>query len=121
MTERAHVPCNGCTLCCRLDLIVLHPERGDDPARYLTEPMEHPMTGKTVHVLKHGPDGWCIYLGQNGCTIHDRAPAICREFDCGQAWAMVPRAERRRRVKAGLADAAIYAQGRHVQQLRGQA
>ena len=27
-------------------------------------------------VLRYGETGECIYLGRDGCTIHDRAPAI---------------------------------------------
>ena len=24
----------------------------------------------------------CVYLGDAGCTIHERAPYVCRKFDC---------------------------------------
>ncbi len=75
------VPCNGCTACCRGDIITLHPEMGDDPSQYETREVEIPGRG-TVHVIIKNDDGNCVYLGRNGCTIHDRAPAICQEFDC---------------------------------------
>lgn len=68
--------CGGCVECCRGDAIFLHPECGDDVSMYDWEPYE----GRPI--LKHKPNGDCIYLGDKGCTIHDRAPVICRELDC---------------------------------------
>lgn len=82
MIDRTIVPCNGCVACCKRDLLILHPELGDDPNQYETVSTTHPLTGKSVAALKHKPEGGCIYLGENGCTIWERAPAICREFDC---------------------------------------
>lgn len=77
------VPCDGCTACCEHDLIVLHPECGDNPAQFETVRIKHPLTGKRAFALKRKPEGGCIYLERGvGCTIHDRRPTICREFDC---------------------------------------
>jgi len=28
------------------------------------------------------PNGDCVYLGADGCTIHGRQPAVCKAFDC---------------------------------------
>lgn len=78
----AAVPCNGCKACCKKELIVLKPERGDDHRTYDVQLIEDPFSGRMVHALKHQANGDCIYLGMHGCTIHGRAPAICREFDC---------------------------------------
>jgi hypothetical protein len=77
---RAQVPCNGCTSCCERELLFLHPEMGDKPEEYETQ--EVLFDGEPVLILKHKPNGNCWYLGEHGCTIHDRAPAICQEFDC---------------------------------------
>jgi len=33
-------------------------------------------------MIAHLPNGDCVYLGDNGCTIHGRAPALCRAADC---------------------------------------
>jgi Fe-S-cluster containining protein len=75
--KRKEVPCNGCTLCCQKDAIRLYSE--DNPADYLTEP--HPyLQGELM--LAHKPNGECIYLSENGCTIHDSAPSLCRAADC---------------------------------------
>jgi Fe-S-cluster containining protein len=98
---RSDVPCNGCTACCRGDLIVLHPEDGDDITAYETERM-----------LKRTAENNCIYLGPEGCTIHDRAPVICREFDCRRMFKMLSRKERRRAIKIGFMDQEVLAAGR---------
>lgn len=71
------VPCGTCNECCRGDAIFLHPEHGDDASLYQTELYQ----GRVI--LAHKTNGDCIYLDRAlGCTIHDRRPTICREFDC---------------------------------------
>lgn len=71
------VPCNGCTLCCQGDAVRLEPEdRAED---YLTEP--HPYIAGAL-MIAHKPNGECIYLDERGCSIHDRAPSLCRIADC---------------------------------------
>jgi len=71
------VLCDGCTLCCQGDAVFLHPECGDDPRRYRTEP-----AGERL-MLAHKANGDCIYLQRrSGCTIWDRRPTVCREMDC---------------------------------------
>lgn len=109
---QANVPCNGCTACCRNDAIVLLPEMGDDQAAYRTFPATNPITGRPCRMLAKKPDGACVYLGRAGCTIHGRAPAICREFDCRSFYRAFSRPERRRLVKDGHCDAAVFAAGR---------
>ena len=71
------VPCNGCTLCCQGDAVRVLPE--DKPGSYKTEP--HPYA-PGARMLAHKANGECVYLGDGGCTIHDRAPALCRSADC---------------------------------------
>jgi len=71
------VPCNGCTLCCQGDAIRLTEE--DNPDEYLTEP--HPYISGAL-MLAHKSNGDCIYLVESGCSIHDRAPSLCRSADC---------------------------------------
>ena len=71
------VPCNGCTLCCQGDAIRLTEE--DTLEDYLTEP--HPYIAGAL-MLAHKPNGDCIYLNDSGCSIHDRAPSLCRSADC---------------------------------------
>jgi hypothetical protein len=71
------VPCNGCTLCCHGDAIRLLPQ--DDASAYLTEPHDH-YPGQLM--LAHKANRDCVYLGESGCTIHDKKPLMCREMDC---------------------------------------
>lgn len=106
----ANVPCKGCTACCRWDLIFLI--AGDDAGSYLTEPAINPVTGEEGLSLRHKPDGSCVYLNENGCSIHGRAPVVCREFDCRRWFLAMPRPERRRRLKAGLIGAAVLTAAR---------
>lgn len=106
------VPCNGCTLCCRNDLIVLHPDEGDDPSQYETVAITNPLTGKGALALNTKPNGECTYLGPNGCTIYERRPLICREFDCRRMYLRIPRAERRKAVKIGFLSAGVLDAGR---------
>ena len=72
-----NVPCDGCTLCCQGDAVRLLEE--DDPKSYLTEP--HPSIPGAL-MIAHKPNRDCIYLTDNGCSIHDHAPALCRAGDC---------------------------------------
>ncbi len=71
------VPCNGCTLCCQGDAIRL--TEIDNPKEYLTEP--HPYIPGAL-MLAHKQNGDCIYLIEQGCSIHDHAPDLCRSSDC---------------------------------------
>lgn len=74
---RREVPCNGCTRCCRGDYVRLLPE--DDAAQYITVPHKH-IAGERM--IAHNAKGDCVYLTDTGCSIHDRKPIMCREFDC---------------------------------------
>ena len=71
------VPCNGCTLCCQGDAIRL--ENEDSPIDYKTEP--HPYISGAL-MIAHKPNGECVYLAKNACSIHDQAPSLCRIADC---------------------------------------
>jgi len=75
--KTTYVPCNGCILCCQGDAIRLNEE--DNPEEYLTE--LHPYIPGAL-MLSHKPNGDCIYLDENGCSIHGRAPSLCRVADC---------------------------------------
>lgn len=112
MQTRSSVPCNGCQLCCTNDIIILHPDEGDDPAMYLTQEIRNPVTGKPALMVQKKPNGHCIYLGPNGCSIHGRAPLICRQFDCRKLFRLLSRADRKRMVRAGMADQNVFDAGR---------
>jgi hypothetical protein len=72
-----YVPCNGCTLCCQGDAIRLQAE--DRAEEYRTEP--HPYVPGAL-MIAHKRNGDCTYLDEQGCSIHDRAPSLCRSADC---------------------------------------
>ena len=124
MSEDRAVNCAGCTLCCRGDMIMLHPECGDDPSQFETVRARNPITGEMGDMVAKKPGTLdCIYLGETGCTIHGRAPAICRAFDCGllfeRIMAQYPRVERRRMVSQRLIGKDVFEQGRRVTAERG--
>ena len=74
--------CGTCRVCCQGEVLILHPEMGDNPAQYLCRTIKNPLTGKLVFSLAQKENGDCVYLGENGCTNYENRPAICREFDC---------------------------------------
>lgn len=81
LTKRQKVNCDGCTRCCQgFQQIMLQPE--DNPDRYHTTPSVCALTGNPGLMVQQKPNGDCIYLGTDGCTIYSDAPAICRKFDC---------------------------------------
>ena len=115
--NRADVPCGSCTLCCRRDALILDPGMGDDPSQYQTVSTTHPVTGQPVQMLDHKPNGDCVYLDRTaGCTIHDRAPAICQIFDCrgfyNSLLSSSTRKERRQMIERGMISKGILKAGR---------
>lgn len=86
---------------------MLLPDRGD-----VIENYQHVVIEGLGAIVAKGTEGNCIYLGADGCTIHDRAPFICRIFDCRRWFLSKTRIERRTMVKSRLADAEIFKAGR---------
>lgn len=106
------VPCNGCTLCCRSDAISVSEEYGDDVEQY--ETVQHAIpkfAAQGERMLAHKPDGSCIYLGDAGCTIHGRAPLLCREFDCRRLVKSLGYTKARKLVKKGAFSAGVLRRG----------
>lgn len=118
VATRGDVPCNGCTACCSTnELIVIRPEDGDVPLDYDTQIVIHPLTGKKVFALRHKPEGGCVYLEEDGCSIHGHQPATCREFDCRYLYLdflkITTRKERRKIMrKQGLLSKQIFREAR---------
>jgi Fe-S-cluster containining protein len=80
--------CSQCGACCKLFLINLS-EKEYRSGKYKTQ------FGKSVTfkdfkkaascgaaTLKQKPDGSCIYLKNNHCSIHKTRPEVCRGFFC---------------------------------------
>jgi len=106
------VPCGDCHLCCRMMTPVLV-ERGDDPAQYDTALCLTP--GKEPYLILNRQDnGDCIYLGEHGCTIHARAPWVCRTFDCRELFKASDRAGRKQAIKRGDMSKEIFDRGREL-------
>lgn len=106
-TGAADVPCNGCTLCCRKwHMVALKPEHGDDPSQYQT------IVHGGIVMLAFKENGDCVYLGPEGCTIHERAPVVCKTFDCRVVFATSTRESRRMMMKTGQEEKAVYKAGR---------
>jgi hypothetical protein len=94
-------------------LVFLNPELGDDVASYDAQPTINPVTGARGLALKHKPGGGCIYLAEGvGCTIHGRAPALCRQFDCRRFFLVTTRSDRRRLIAEGLFSEDVLDAGR---------
>ena len=102
------VPCNGCRECCRGDMISLKLHLGDKVEDYRCHQEVNPVTNHLDWVLDHKPNGDCVYLGATGCTIHDRAPVVCREFDCRLVFKALTRNQRREWVKNGAIKQSVF-------------
>jgi Fe-S-cluster containining protein len=73
--------CDGCRACCLWEQIWIRPEMGDDPSLY--ETVVDVADGGKIKIAKRENGGQsCRYLGAKGCTIYDKRPFLCREFDC---------------------------------------
>lgn len=119
--QRSNVPCGECHACCYADAISLHPEYGDNPTQYITVPHAlKELADQGVLMLTHKPDLTCVYLDSNGCTIHDRAPALCREFDCRNILKKVGLTKARKLVKKGVLRQAIINRALILLQKRNQ-
>jgi Fe-S-cluster containining protein len=107
--SKREVPCNSCTLCCQGDAIRLEAE--DRAADYQTEP--HPYIPGAL-MLAHKPNGECIYLNEKGCSIHDRAPSLCRIADCRTIAARIDFEKARQLHLAGRLDIRVWDQGHRL-------
>lgn len=112
----ADVPCGDCHLCCKGDLIFLHPECGDHITDY--DYMPAPAPFKDRYVLRHKENGDCIYLDSSGCSIHGKTPIICREFDCRGFVKSLGYTRSRKFMKKGLLSNGVYNQGRKLLRLK---
>lgn len=102
MIERK-VPCDGCTLCCHFYNVMLDEAAGDDLASYHTTRQPD----GTI-ILARRADGACVYLGERGCTIHDRRPAECRAYDCRVVYSECSEQARAQWVEGGTITQAIF-------------
>lgn len=112
-TTPTQVSCDGCTECCKShQILLLHPEQGDDVESYRFQALTDPATGKALFALAADENGRCVYLGATGCTIYERRPVLCRSFDCRKHYLILPRQDRDNLVKLGVSSRAVFNAGR---------
>lgn len=83
--ETRVVPCGTCTLCCQQEAIFLHPDEGDNLDNYEWITVPHPLKAGQLAIMiapRENGSTVCRYLGPFGCSIWNKRPLICREFDC---------------------------------------
>jgi Fe-S-cluster containining protein len=68
--------------------------------------------GGEVFLLATTPEGACVYLGPEGCTIYERRPLLCRSFDCRKHYLILPRQDRDNLVRLGLSSRQVFNAGR---------
>jgi putative zinc- or iron-chelating protein len=85
----------------------MHPEHGDNLADYDCE-----WVGAGLAALKHKANGDCVYLDRSrGCTIWDRRPVICREFDCAAIYLKFTPGQRRAYLSRGFMRPEVLKRG----------
>ncbi len=100
------VECGSCRLCCKQTHVPLV-DGEDDPREFKTEVSPHGLV-----VLAHKSNGDCVYLTESGCSIHDRAPVVCRRFSCATHYKGLTLSQQREAVLAGLTSKEILREGR---------
>jgi len=94
-------------------MVPILPEKGDDPSQYQTATCHTP--GKAPYmILDRNPNGACVYLDADACTIWDRAPWACREFDCRTMFKDSDRIGRKLAIKNDSSLKALFARGREL-------
>jgi hypothetical protein len=110
--KRSDVPCGSCTLCCRTLIVPLAQEEFEQfKWGWVTDVKTGERMGRA---LLRNPDGSCVYLGDQGCTIHGRAPHVCQRFDCRELFLKSDRAGRRQMIKSGKLPKALFDKGREM-------
>ena len=107
------VPCDGCRLCCIGDAVRLlkNDFLEDGTPKYKTEP--HPL-GNTYLMIAHKENTECIYLDEEGCTVHADKPQMCSEMDCRNIASNVSFTQARQFVKKGMLRQSIWEKGKEL-------
>ena len=112
-SDTTEVFCDTCTACCQSSqLLLLHPEQGDDVPSYQVQTVTESTSGATIYALAADEQGRCVYLGECGCTIYHRRPLLCRSFDCRKHYLILPRQDRDNLVKLTLSSRAVFNAGK---------
>jgi hypothetical protein len=84
---------------------------GDDASSYHVQTLPD-ASGNPLYLLATTREGACVYLGDSGCTIYARRPALCRSFDCRKHYLTLPREDRDNLVRLELSSRAVFNAGR---------
>ncbi|MCK5882964.1 MAG: YkgJ family cysteine cluster protein [Bacteriovoracaceae bacterium] len=82
------ISCSTCrALCCRLEVQLIDDSDDQVPEEFTT------LAEGTYTVMKQGLDGYCDALDRKTmlCTIYQRRPFICREYQEGDYDCMIER------------------------------
>ena len=72
--------CMQCSLCCIIETVPLSPS---DVERIKT--VRSDFKGSELYTDKPGIDGkfgYCTFFSEDGCSIHDIKPEVCRDHYC---------------------------------------
>lgn len=84
------ISCSTCkALCCRLEVQLIDDSDDQVPEEFTEK------TKDLYTVMKQGADGWCEALDRNTmlCTIYERRPFLCREYQAGDYDCMYERSK----------------------------
>ena len=109
--DRASVPCGKCTLCCRSLIVPLAEEEFEQYDWVWVMTQDDVKLGRA---LNRRPNGDCVYLGEAGCTIWDRAPHVCQRFDCRDLITKMDRSNRRAAIASGQLPKALFDKAREM-------
>ncbi len=110
-TLRADVPCGKCQLCCKTLIVPLAEEEYEKYDWAWITARDGTRLGRA---LQRKPNGDCVYLAENGCSIHGQAPHVCQRFDCRELFLKSDRAGRRQAVKSGKISKELFDKGHEM-------
>ena len=79
------VPCGSCSFCCEKLSPFLSPEEissGIYPVSFVNPPENSGFYGPAVVLFRNHETGGCGMFKDGKCTIYDKRPKACRQFDC---------------------------------------
>jgi hypothetical protein len=103
----ADVPCGKCQLCCKTLIVPLAEEEYENYDWAWITTRDGKRHGRA---LQRKANGDCVYLGENGCTIHGHAPHVCQRFDCRELFLKSDRQFRR----SGQLPKSLFEKGREM-------
>jgi len=96
----ADVPCGDCNACCYEMSVFLEP---DEVEQYRSVPEVGEGGAEPRPRLERNEDESCVYLDDEGaCSIYDKRPRLCRNFDCRPLAFCGIRVEHKEKLNRGL-------------------